>query len=211
MRGREPNAYLPIQLQSKLKLPRIISRRCLACIREQWTNSRHVVHVCEVEHVSDQIHVEPFAKVDAFRDAHIIKYRPGCDPGIAAQVAVELLERRRYPGNKIRCNAGFLQNSCLRVFRVYNRAASRRGKRVGASGEAGQLEVVAIGGDDIEGPARGEFDEGGERPIAEDPAGEAAAAELAALVYAIEEETIALVKQRCRARSEEHTSELQSL
>ena len=71
-------------------------------------------------------------------------------------------------------------------------------KGVGPPSERRQLEVVAIAGDDVEGPPGTEFDRGGERPIAEKLSREAAAAEFAGLVDAAEDKAVTLIKERRR-------------
>src|SRR5262249_46477508 len=92
--SREPRAVpLPVQLQRELELPRIVCGGRLSGIRKQWTDSRHVETVRDVEHVDDEIHVHALAEVNSLRDAQIVEDRPGRDTGVASEVAIERKQR----------------------------------------------------------------------------------------------------------------------
>src|ERR1700691_3506401 len=119
---------MPVEFQRELELPRIVSRRGLAGVGKQRADSGHVIPVGDVEHVGDQVHVVAFAEINPLGHAHVVEDRPGLKAGIAAQVAVERLER----SVEVRA-ARFLENSRWRVLRRYRRIAKSGTSRVDES------------------------------------------------------------------------------
>src|SRR5258708_38079738 len=116
---------LPIQLDSELKLPRIVSRCSLASIAErtaaQRTHCGHVVAVRNVEDIGNQVHVETLAKINALRNANIVKESPRLRPSVTAQVAIEGKQRHMWEIG-LRCGRGrenlianFLQSPTRRI------------------------------------------------------------------------------------------------
>src|SRR5208282_5723005 len=97
-------------------------------------------------------------------------------------------------------DARFLENSGGRVLRLHRRIPERRAsgvyEGVRASGEGRKLEIVRVAGEDVERPSSADFDLRSERPIAEDFAHKAAAAEFARLVDAAEDEAMPLIEGR---------------
>ena len=92
----EDNCFsvLPVDLHRELELARIVGRGRLVrhCVNSGLTAATLYL-VRDVEHVGDQVHAEALAEVDALRDAQIVEDGPRSDPGIAAEVAVELQQR----------------------------------------------------------------------------------------------------------------------
>ena len=126
--------------------------------------------------------------------------------GIPAQVAVKREQadvgkiglRRR--GGSESLIATLLQRAARRVLRgihrIFLRCAerTRTDRRVWAISERRQLEVVVAAGDDVEGAAGRNLDDGSKGPVAKELAAKAAAAKLARLVDAAEDEAVTLVK-----------------
>lgn len=194
---------LPVQFKRELKLARIISRGGLTGVGEERANGRHIVDISDVEHVSNEIHGEALAEEDALGDAEIVEDGPGSDAGVAAEIAVEIEQGVR--GSQFRWRhigkAGFLKEAGAREPGGHDGVAacvsgSSGGDNIGPRSERGNLEIVLVASDDVEGPSGTEFDKGGECPIAEGPAGEAVATEFARLVDTAEDEVLALVEER---------------
>ena len=102
---------LPGDLHSELELARVVSRSCLSGVGEQRAHRSNVITVGDIENVGDELQVDPLTEWDSFRHSQIIKYGPRSDPGIAAQVAVQLQKRRyRLSGNET-VDARFLKRS----------------------------------------------------------------------------------------------------
>src|SRR4029079_19312261 len=76
---------------------------------------------------------------------------------------------------------------CSRVYDVWSSGARR------------ELEVVGIARDDVEGPARSHFYDGGKGPVAEQLARETVTGDSARLIDAAEYEPVALIEQGIRA------------
>src|ERR1019366_7014956 len=92
-----------------------------------------------------------------------------------------------------------LQLARRRILGFVNGAAS--GIRVGVrpAGQRGQLKIVAVAGDDVEGTARRDIEQRGDGPVAEEFADKAVTADLPTLIYAAEHEALTLVEERSRA------------
>src|SRR5271156_870159 len=80
---------LPVQLQGKLKLARIVGGSGLSGVGEERTDSRYVVDIGDVEHVGDQVHIKALAEINLLGDTYIVEDCPWSSPGVAPQVAVE--------------------------------------------------------------------------------------------------------------------------
>src|SRR5208282_4549920 len=94
----KPNAHLPVQFQRKLELPRIIRSARLSGVLEERADSGHIVLVRDVEHVSDQVHVEALPDVNTLCDPQIAKGRPRGAACVAAQVTIQRLEGDEWEG-----------------------------------------------------------------------------------------------------------------
>src|SRR5437016_3504719 len=113
-KARGPAKFpLPVELQRELKLPRIVRGRRLAGIGPEHVDRGDVDAVGDVEHVDDQVGVEALviSEIDALGDAHVGESDPRRYAAVAAQVAVERLQR----SGKAR-DARLLKNSSRREF-----------------------------------------------------------------------------------------------
>src|SRR5579864_1301433 len=189
--------FLPVQLHRKLELARVIRGCGLAGVGEERAHRRDVVLVGDVEDVGDQIHVEAFAEVDALRHADIVKNGPWRETCVAAEIAVELQQSWSDAGSDKAVDTRFLQRPAWRVVGFIDRATRGIDRGVGAAGETGKLEIVLIASDDVEGPARGNLDDGSESPVIQQFSSEAAT-EMAGLIHGTEYEAVTLIEQRRR-------------
>lgn len=83
-------ATLPIQLQSKLELPRIECRRWLARICVKRADVGNVEPVYQVEYVHDAVELHAFRDVNPLRNTEIAEDCPWLEPGITSEISVEL-------------------------------------------------------------------------------------------------------------------------
>ena len=188
------NPALPVQFQGKLELARIVGGGGLAGLVHGRVDGGDVIHVGDVEDVGAEIHVEALSEVEALGQAHVVENGPRGKARITAEAAVKRGQRAIEAED-----ARLLQEAGGRELGRHGRVAAAirrrsRGHSVRASGEGRQLEVVAIAGDDVERAAGTELDHGSERPIAEELASDAAAAQLARLIDAAEDEAMALIE-----------------
>jgi len=116
---------LPVHFHRELELPRIVGGRRLPRVRVKRTYSRDVVLVGDIEHVDDEIGTDSLGKVDALGNPHIPECSPGCDTGIAAEIAIQLQQRGRNACGDEPEDARLLENARGREFRIVSLATSR--------------------------------------------------------------------------------------
>ena len=100
---------LPVDLHRELELPRIVSCRRLTGVSEQRADGRDVHLICDVKDVSNQVHVDVLSDVQSTRNADVVEHRPWRDAGIAAEIAIELQERRNNAGRYESINTRLLE------------------------------------------------------------------------------------------------------
>ncbi len=189
----------PVELQCELELARIVRRCCLAGVAEQRADGGHVVLVGDVEHVGDQIHAEALGERNALRDTHVAEGSPRSDSGIAAEVAVELQQRRNFSRRYEAVDARLLEGSAGRELGSVDGAARRIDGSVGPSGQRRELQIVIAAGNDVERASGGDFEQRSPCPVAHHFAHESVARNFPRLIYATQHETVTLVEERCGA------------
>src|SRR5258705_321588 len=129
--------------------------------------------------------------MDTLRHPQVIKDSPRSNAGIARKVAVERDQR----AVKVE-QAGLLEDPCRRELRGNGIPAGWVDRSVGPTRERGQLQVVAVAGDDVKRSSGTEFDQRGKSPIAKEFAGKTVAGALSGLVHAADDEPAPLIEQR---------------
>src|SRR5581483_74414 len=166
-----PYTYLPLHFHSELKLPGIVSRCWLPGVGKQRADCCHVIAIRDVEHVHDQLKANPLVNRDILGHSQVIEHCPGSMARVPSQVAVQLLqgyggsrcqERQDEPGD-----TRFLEYSAWREPGVDNHSASRVRGHIWPSRQRRKLKIVAVAGNDVEGPPRAELNQRGKCPIAE--------------------------------------------
>src|SRR5579871_5210710 len=108
---------LPVDLHGELELARIIGGSRLSGVGEERTDGSYVVFVGDIEHVGDQVHAEALGEVDSLRHTHVAKGGPRRQTCVAAEVAVELQQRRDFSSGNESIDTDFLKSSARRELR----------------------------------------------------------------------------------------------
>src|SRR5258708_10483665 len=87
-RSAAATSLLPVHRHRKLELPRVVRRSRLSRVGKERAYRRHIVAVGEVEHVSDEFHIETLVEVDPLGHAEVVEDVPRRNAGVAAEVAV---------------------------------------------------------------------------------------------------------------------------
>src|SRR5215467_13562222 len=89
----ENSNNLPVDLQSKLNLARIIGRCSLPGVGEQGANRGNVITIGDVEDVDDRVQIYALTESNFARDSQIIEHSPRSQACISPQIAVKRQER----------------------------------------------------------------------------------------------------------------------
>ncbi len=144
-----PALRLPVHLQPKLQLPRVIGCGRLPGIGKKLVDVRDVVLICNIEDVHRSIQIYALTEIDFSANAQIIEHIPGFHSGIAAQVSVKCGQGWRASCGEDR-EARFLEESCGRILGRDRSAATdvwgarRHDVRPARIGR--ELEVVRVAG-----------------------------------------------------------------
>jgi len=115
---------------------------------------------CDVEHVGDQVHAEALAEVHRLATRRSLNTVQGVVPALRPSSASSCRRVGFGSGQNERKDARLLQFARRRILGFVNGAASRIRESVRPAGQRGQLKIVAVARDDVEGTARRDIDSG---------------------------------------------------
>ena len=165
---------LPVELDRELELARIGRGRRLTC-GAAGTNQRiaELVHgddvgvVEEIEGIGDEIDAETLAEIDALGNAHIELEEHRHHELVAAEIAGATENRSEARNGEGLASIG--QTGCGHTeSNTFDVGRSGATAKIGSDFGSAEIETSIFAGNHVEGTPGRDFDERGERPIAEE-------------------------------------------